>query len=82
MLGSSEGTFCSLSKLWCKSPQTEFFGPERERFLYKVELLSRHVEENEQARTGRYVPHWTITDQDTLENYPALHRSSTDQAAA
>ena len=41
MLGISEGTFCPLSKLWCKSPQTKFFGPERERFLYKVEL-SRH----------------------------------------
>ena len=38
MLGTSEGTFCPLSKLWCKSLQTEFFGPERERFLYKVEL--------------------------------------------
>ena len=38
MLGTSEGTFCPLSKLWCKSPQTEFFGPDRERFLYKVEL--------------------------------------------
>ena len=38
MLGTSDGTFCPLSKLWCKSPQTEFFGLERERFLYKVEL--------------------------------------------
>ena len=38
MLGTSEGTFCPLSKLWCKSPQTESFGPERKRFLYKVEL--------------------------------------------
>ena len=41
MLGTSEGTFCPLSKLWCKSPQTEFFGPEHERFLYKVELRLR-----------------------------------------
>ena len=38
MLGTSDGTFCPLSKLWCKSPQTEFFEPERERFLYNVEL--------------------------------------------
>ena len=33
MLGTSDGTFCPLSKLWCKSPQTEFFGLERERFF-------------------------------------------------
>ena len=33
MLGTSEGTFCPLSKLWCKSPQTNgIIGPERERF--------------------------------------------------
>ena len=38
MLGTSEGTFYPLSRLWCKSPQTEFFGPKHERFLYKVEL--------------------------------------------
>ena len=38
MLGTSERTFCPLSKLWRKSPHTDFLGPERERFLYKVEL--------------------------------------------
>ena len=37
MLGTSDGTFCPLSKLWCKSPQTEFFGLANV-FLYKVEL--------------------------------------------
>ena len=47
-----------------------------------ADLLSRHVEENEQVRTRRYVPYWTITDQDTLEQHPALHRSFTNQAAA
>ena len=43
MLGTSEGTFCPLSKHWCKSPQTEFFGPECERFLYKVKLRTRYA---------------------------------------
>ena len=33
MLGTSDGTFCPLSKLWCKSQQTAFFGPERELFF-------------------------------------------------
>ena len=47
-----------------------------------ADLLSRHVEENAQARTRRYVPYWTITDQDTLERHPALHRSFRNQAAA
>ena len=27
---------------------------------------------------GRYVPYWTITDQDPLEQHPALNRSSAD----
>ena len=31
-----------------------------------ADILSRHVEENEQARTGIYVPQRPITDQDIL----------------
>ena len=33
MLGTSEGSFCSLSKLWYKSPQTEFPGRGYDRFF-------------------------------------------------
>ena len=33
MLGTSDRSFCPLSKLWSKSPQTEFSGRGRERFF-------------------------------------------------
>ena len=35
-----------------------------------------------QTKKGVHMGITPITDQDTLENHPALHRSSTDQAAA
>ena len=38
MLGTSEGSFYLLSKLWKKSPQTGFSGHGHEHFLYKAEL--------------------------------------------
>ena len=43
MLGTSDGAFCPLSKLWCKSPQTEFFGLERERFFVQSRAKDAHA---------------------------------------
>ena len=41
--GTSEGSFCPLSKLWCKSQRTELFGPGRERFFCTMSSLGRKV---------------------------------------
>ena len=55
MLGTSDGTFCPLSKLWCKSLQTEFFRPERERFFVQSraqeEALKKHFTEHPPLKT-------------------------------
>ena len=38
MLGTSDGTFCPLSKLWCKSPQTNFLDLNANVFCTKSSL--------------------------------------------